>query len=193
VGQSLTKRQNILWPQLHDIHTIVFDFDGVFTDNKVYLNQDGAEWVCCDRADGLGMDFLRYARKIDSLRAEVFILSKEQNGVVTARAKKLQIPCFQGVGDKLVFIKNYLEERELKMTDPAKGLIYIGNDLNDLPVMDYAGFTVAPADAHILVKEIASIVLDITGGNGFVRAFIESLLRMEKMSLTEVREYVCNS
>ena len=62
---------------------VVFDFDGVFTDNKVYTAQDGTETVMCDRRDGLGVKMLR-ERGID-----MFILSLEANPVVEARARKL--------------------------------------------------------------------------------------------------------
>ena len=78
-------------PPLANIHTVVFDFDGVFTDNKVWVDQDGRESVRCDRGDGLAFDLLRNFKSKKKFDAEFFILSKETNAVVLARAKKLKL------------------------------------------------------------------------------------------------------
>ena len=75
-------------PDWKDVHTIVFDFDGVLTDNKVWIDQDGTESVCCDRGDGLGFDLLRTFIKANNWALNCFILSKEKNPVVSARAEK---------------------------------------------------------------------------------------------------------
>lgn len=186
------RRHMATWPAANKVHTIIMDFDGIFTDNKVYLNKDGEEWVRCDRADGLGFDFLRKEIKSGTLQAEILILSKEKNTVVNARARKLGIPCIQGIDDKLAYIKENIEQREINPDSFKNGSIYLGNDLNDLPIMQYAGFTVAPVDAHPLVKKAASVVLNKRGGDGFIRLFVEKFLRIDKMSLNEVASYVHN-
>jgi 3-deoxy-D-manno-octulosonate 8-phosphate phosphatase (KDO 8-P phosphatase) len=178
------------WPRLSEIHTIVFDFDGVFTDNKVYLNDQGSEFVRCDRADGLAMDFLRHSQRTGRHQIALLVLSKEQNAVVAARAKKLGLECRHGVADKLAFMESYLAERQRGRSRPWAGLVYLGNDLNDLPVLERAGFSVAPEDAHPLVKRRASLVLRRRGGEGFVRAFVEELLGVPKMSRREIHELV---
>lgn len=176
----------VAWPSLATIHTIAFDFDGVFTDNKVYVGQDGSEFVRCDRGDGLGIDLLRAAQARGMLRADVFVLSKERNPVTEARARKLKLACHAGCDDKLEFIT-----RRLSTTHRAfDGLLYVGNDINDLAAMERAGFSVAPADAHARVKRIASAVLPQNGGNGFVRAFVERLLDIENMTTKELHELV---
>lgn len=178
------------WPVLSDVHTVVFDFDGVFTDNKVYVGQEGAELVRCDRADGLGIDLLRAARARGMLRAEVFILSKERNRVTSARAEKLRLTCHQGCDDKLDFVSSQLARSRPGDAEPFGGLVYVGNDLNDLPLMERAGFSVAPADAHERVRAAASAVLAQRGGEGFVRAFVERLLDLEKLTTKEIHELV---
>jgi YrbI family 3-deoxy-D-manno-octulosonate 8-phosphate phosphatase len=170
------------WPPLAAVHTIAFDFDGVFTDNKVYVGADGAELVRCDRGDGLGIDMLRAARAKGHLKADVFVLSKERNAVTEARARKLKLECHAACDDKLAFMENRIPS--------FAGLIYVGNDLNDLPVMLRAGFSVAPADAHPRVRAIASAVLPQPGGHGFVRAFVERLLDIEHMTPEELHELV---
>lgn len=179
------------WPQLADIHTIAFDFDGVFTNNKVYISQEGLEFVRCDRGDGLGINFLQSFIKSGLLNAEVFILSKEPNPVVLARAKKLKLECRHGVSDKLAFMDEYLASRNLRQQDPYRGLVFLGNDLNDLPLMSRGGWSVVPEDAHPRVKDAASVVLPWHGGNGFVRAFVERLLGFDQMTLEELNALVC--
>lgn len=149
---------------------VVFDFDGVFTDNKVYTAQDGTEMVMCDRRDGLGVKMLR-ERGID-----MFILSLETNSVVEARARKLGLDAHQGCEDKAIFLAGHLEENGI---DPAS-VIYMGNDLNDLGAMKVAGFAAAPADAHPAVKKIADLVVTATGGNGAVRELCEFILKIRE-------------
>ena len=101
---------------------IVFDFDGVFTDNTVYVSEDGREMVRCSREDSLGINMLQ-ARNLP-----MFILSTETNPVVAARAAKLKLKAFQGCGNKRQFLESYLNEHNLSSED----VIYMGNDLNDL-------------------------------------------------------------
>ena len=177
-------------PALAAIHTVAFDFDGVFTDNKVWVDQDGRESVRCDRGDGLAFDLVRAFQGQGKLEAEFFILSKEPNAVVSGRARKLQLNCHSGIGDKLTFMREYLAERFPSRSDALTGLVYVGNDLNDLPLMRHAGFTVAPADAHPRVREVAHLVLEERGGEGFVRAFIERLLGINQLSAREIDELI---
>ena len=181
------------FPALHAIHTVAFDFDGVFTDNKVWVDESGRESVRCDRADGLAVDLIRTAQRRGLLEAEVFVISAERNPVVTTRAQKLGLECHQGVSDKLEFIRNSLVDRFPTDRTPLRGLIYLGNDLNDLSVMQQAGFAVAPSDAHPRVLAIADLVLGNPGGGGFVRTFVERMLGFEDLTLDEIDEFVSDS
>lgn len=179
-------------PKLTDIHTVVFDFDGVFTDNKVWVDQDGRESVRCDRGDGLAFDIVRTFQRQGKLKANFFILSKESNPVVLARSKKLKLDCQHGVGDKLLFMTEYFATRDFGDISPFSGLIYLGNDLNDFSIMKRAGFSVAPSDAHPAICNIADLVMPQRGGDGFVRAFIELLLGINNFSKEELDELVSN-
>jgi N-acylneuraminate cytidylyltransferase len=171
---------------------MVFDFDGVFTDNKVIVDQNGVESVRCDRADGLAFDMLRRYRRKHNLAFDCFILSKEINPVVAARAQKLRLDCVQSIGDKLAYLTQRFGEHRSQDVDPFAGMIYFGNDLNDLPVMTRAGFSIAPGDAHERVKKAASVVMPQRGGHGFIRAAIEQLLDVPGMTLEEIYELVCD-
>jgi 3-deoxy-D-manno-octulosonate 8-phosphate phosphatase (KDO 8-P phosphatase) len=145
---------------------LVFDFDGVLTDNKVILDQNGKESVVCDRGDGLGIEMARKSG------LHILILSKEVNKVVSARGKKLKIKVIQGINDKPSELKKYCE----KMGIPLKKVMYVGNDLNDLAVMKLVGTSVAPKNSHPSVLKIASIILGKNGGDGAVRELIEERL-----------------
>ena len=180
-------------PVASDVHTIIFDFDGVFTDNKVWVDQNGREWVRCDRADGLAIDLLRTACRRGLLEADVFILSTETNPVVRERAAKLRLTCHQGVLDKLAFVEECLATRFPDSADPYAGVVFLGNDLNDLPLLRSAGWAVVPADAHPLVQVIADVVLPEHGGESFVRRFVERMLNVDQMSEGEIYELVSGS
>ncbi len=181
----------MIWPDLHDIDCIVFDFDGVFTDNKVYVDQNGVESVCCDRRDGLGVDFLRSRISGTRLSSAIFILSKERNPVVLARAEKMKLKCVYGIDDKLDYIRTFVSKNNA--SDDLSRVIYLGNDLNDLPVVLRVGFSVVPQDAHEQLKSVASVVLPFLGGQGFVRAFIERLLGITNLTAEEIDELVYHS
>jgi len=153
----------------NEVDAFVFDFDGVLTDNLVYLNQDGNEWVSCSRADGLAFDVLQ------KLKKPTFILSTEKNPVVTARAKKLKIPALQGITNKIDALVSLSEKRGFDLSR----VLYVGNDLNDFHVMQICGYTICPADAHPRIKELATLVLACNGGRGVVRELLEEVLELD--------------
>ena len=154
---------------IDDIAAFVFDFDGVLTNNRVYLNQDGIETVACSRADGLAFDVLR------KLNKPAFILSTEKNSVVTMRAKKLKIKAIQGISNKVTALLSLIETNCLNIEE----VLYVGNDLNDYRVMQLCGFTACPADSHEKIKEISTFILKSNGGNGVVRELIEQVMDID--------------
>jgi YrbI family 3-deoxy-D-manno-octulosonate 8-phosphate phosphatase len=167
---ELLKRKQIEQQRLaslpEKIGALVFDFDGVFTDNKAVLMQDGSEGVIVDRGDGMGVRHLREAG------LPMLILSTETNPVVDARAKKLRIPCRYGVEDKWSVLKAWLTDQQI---DPSQ-VIYVGNDVNDLAVMAQIGCAVAVADAHADVLAHADVILAKQGGAGAVRELSDLIL-----------------
>ena len=179
-----------LVPYWKNFHTIIFDFDGVFTNNKVYLDEDGKESIRCDRGDGLAFDiFFKYKRK-ENWDINCFILSKEKNLVVKRRSEKLKINCYQGICDKELFIKNYLFKTFNNTSDSKNGVIYIGNDLNDLSAILFCGYSIAPIDAHEIIKSSVNMILPNRGGDGFVRKVIETIINLDSMTLEEMQEFL---
>jgi N-acylneuraminate cytidylyltransferase len=168
----LAGQAEVVWPTLparlgpRDVGLVVFDFDGVFTDNRVLIGEDGRESVVCSREDGLGVALL-VARGI---RAAV--LSSEQNGVVAARCAKLGITCRQAVVDKGPELTRLASEIGV----PLERVVYLGNDVNDLECLRRAGLGVAVADAHPAARAVAGRVLTRPGGRGAVRELVEWIL-----------------
>ena len=97
--------------------------------------------------------------------------------MVKKRAEKLNIKCFQGINSKEEFIINYLDNRFGENVFSREGLIYIGNDINDLKAMLISGYKVCPNDSHESIKSISNLILKSDGGNGCFREFIEYFLQ----------------
>jgi YrbI family 3-deoxy-D-manno-octulosonate 8-phosphate phosphatase len=164
----LMKRIVNLAPSAIDL--IVYDFDGVMTDNRVLTLQDGTEAVFANRSDGLAISL------IGDMGIKQVIISMETNPVVRARAEKVGIQCLQGIGDKLNILKKYLAEQNIDKDKVA----FIGNEINDVAAMSYVGLPVAPADAYPEAKNVAKIVLKTKGGDGVVREFFDLIKRGAK-------------
>jgi YrbI family 3-deoxy-D-manno-octulosonate 8-phosphate phosphatase len=163
------KRFNLGWTwriSRKDIQAIVFDFDGVFTDNKVTVTEDGKESVVCNRADGLGIGMLR-AENIPLL-----ILSMETNRVVVMRARKLALNALQGIVNKKETLITYCREKGIDI----RKVMYVGNDLNDYEVMKAVGYPVAPEDAHPKIRRIAKYIIHKKGGEGVIKELAEKLI-----------------
>jgi len=138
---------------------IIFtDFDGCLTDDRVWLNQEGEEFVAANRKDGLAINRLK------KLGIQVVITSTETNKVVSARAQKLNIEALQGLTDKAAAIDTYLTKNNLTWSDSW----YIGNDVNDLGAIRKANFSLCPSDAVKAVKKEVNFKLLTKGGYGIL-------------------------
>lgn len=148
---------------VNSIKMVVLDFDGVLTNNKVIVMENGTEAVICSRSDGLGLE------RIKELGVHLLVLSKERNPVVSARCKKLNISCIQDCQDKAVRLRKEIESLGLAPQQVA----YIGNDINDIPCLEIVGLPVCVADAYPEAKRLAKIVTSKNGGEGAVREFCD--------------------
>jgi len=162
-GKAVNKQLKI---DIRGIQLIVYDFDGVFTDNKVLVFENGKEAIFCNRADGLAV------QKIKKLGIPQIILSTEKDLVVKVRAKKLDINVIHNISDKRSILISYCKEKNYDL----KKVLYIGNDINDLEVMKTVGYPIAPQDAHKEIKKIAKIVTIRKGGEGVVREILDYCL-----------------
>ena len=137
---------------------IITDFDGCLTDDRVWLNQDGEEFVAANRKDGLAV------KRLKTLGIEVLIASTETNKVVLARGNKMGVEVLQGLADKAEAIEQYLKQKDLSWND----VWYIGNDVNDLGAITKAKLSICPADAVEKVIKTVDIVLKTNGGRGIL-------------------------
>ncbi len=160
MNNSIFKRK------LTSVKLVVFDFDGVFTDNCVYVLEDGTEAVSCWRGDGIGLS------KLKQLKIPMMVISTEKNPVVGQRCKKLQIEYIQGCDDKLKILKQLVDTHDCTLAD----VLYIGNDINDLDCLSAVGLPVVVADAHPDVIPKAEYITSAAGGKGAVREICDLLV-----------------
>ncbi|MFC8669190.1 cytidylyltransferase domain-containing protein [Streptomyces sp. NPDC057199] len=153
-------------PTAEDIDAVVLDFDGTQTDDRVLIDSDGREFVSVHRGDGLGIAALRKSG------LTMLILSTEQNPVVAARARKLQIPVLHGIDRKDLALKQWCEEQGIA----PERVLYVGNDVNDLPCFALVGWPVAVASAHDVVRGAARAVTTVPGGDGAIREIASWIL-----------------
>ncbi len=168
-GLEMVMPGKVKRPMPEKIDLIICDFDGVITDNRVWVDQDGSESVAAYRSDSVRVKELR------AVGIDVMILSSEVNRVVEARAKKMGVDAIHGIAlpDKGRVMREVLEQKNIK----AGNVIYIGNDLNDLPCFEVAGWAVAVADAYPEVIRAADHVLSKAGGHGALRELCDLLLK----------------
>ena len=149
----------ILQAKLQSLRLVVFDFDGVFTDNTVYVMEDGSEMVRCWRSDGLGLARLKLAG------VESIIISTETNPVVGARSRKLAMRCLQGCEDKRAALDALAAELGIALEDVA----YVGNDINDAACLEAVGLPIVVGESHPDVLPLAKYRTATLGGRGAVR------------------------
>ncbi|GCB46502.1 N-acylneuraminate cytidylyltransferase [Streptomyces sp. NL15-2K] len=153
-------------PTADDIDAVVLDFDGTQTDDRVLIDADGKEFVSVHRGDGLGIAALRKSG------LDMLILSTEVNPVVAARARKLKIPVLHGIDRKDLALKQWCEEQGIA----PERVLYVGNDVNDLPCFALVGWPVAVASAHDVVRGAARAVTTVPGGDGAIREIASWIL-----------------
>lgn len=147
------------------ISLIVYDFDGVMTDNTVHVDQNGIESVIVNRSDGYAV------ARIRDLGITQIILSTEKSPVVVKRAEKLKIPVINGVDDKKTVLCQYCCDNHINLSE----VLYVGNDLNDYDAMVCVGYPCCPCDAEIEIKNISIWISSYNGGQGVIRDLLRKL------------------
>lgn len=156
--------------KFHGVKLVAFDFDGVFTDNRVYVDQDGREMVCCWRSDGVGL------RRLKEVGVRAVVISSEVNPVVKKRCTKLRIDCVAGCRDKLSALKRIMRKQDLSQQE----VCFVGNDLPDLDCLRYAGHPVAVKDSAKEVLKVAKYTTQREGGSGAVREVCDLIYNAHK-------------
>lgn len=172
-----SKKDDSLDAALRRVRLVVFDFDGVFTDNRVYVSQEGIESVCCYRGDGLGL------RLLDQIGVRYLILTSERNPVVTARANKLGIRAIVADGDKQTALEHIITEWDV----PLNQVAFVGNDINDRDCLQMVGCPIVVRDAHPSVLPLARYRTRRKGGNGAVREVCDLIFEAHEPARTSDR------
>ncbi|SMN12104.1 3-deoxy-D-manno-octulosonate 8-phosphate phosphatase [uncultured Candidatus Thioglobus sp.] len=152
------------------IKLIIFDVDGVLTDGGLYFTEEGTEIKRFNSLDGHGIKMLK------DNGVEPAIITARNSKAVEHRMKNLGIEHFyQGQADKVVAFKDLMQ----KLNVSADEVAYMGDDVIDLPVMNQVGFTIAPANAHDIVKQRADLTTEKVGGHGAVREVCDFILKAQ--------------
>lgn len=160
---------------LHKVKLVVFDFDGVFTDNRVYVDQDGREMVCCWRSDGVGLG------RLEEVGVKAVVITSEVNPVVKTRCTKLGIDCVIGCKDKLSALKKIMRQQNLSPEE----VCFVGNDLPDLDCLKYVGHPVAVKGSAEEVLKVARYITKREGGAGAVREACDLIRKHKKRKKNE--------
>jgi YrbI family 3-deoxy-D-manno-octulosonate 8-phosphate phosphatase len=153
-------------PDLAAVRLLVLDFDGVMTDNRVLVAQDGTEAVRCHRGDGWGI------ARLKERGVRIVVISTEANPVVEARCRKLRLDFVQACDDKLSELRRLAGRLGLGPDQVA----YVGNDVNDLDCLRWAGTPIVVADAMPEVRGVARLITSRPGGDGAVREVADWLI-----------------
>ncbi len=160
-------RERDLLTRLRSLRLVAFDFDGVFTDNTVWVDEEGVESVRCWRGDGLGLAALK------RLGVHTVVISTEVNPVVSARCRKLAIRCHQACDDKIGPLNAIVHEIGCSLEETA----FVGNDINDLECLEEVGVPMVVADAHPDVRAAATHITRSRGGKGAVREICDLIVQ----------------
>jgi len=148
-----------------EVELVIYDFDGVMTNNKVLINENGKESVFCNRSDGLAISYIK------EMGLPQIIISTEKNKIVEMRARKLGIQVIHGTDYKKNIVKKYCSDKNIDLNK----VIFIGNDINDLETMKIVGYPIAPSDAHTIIKNEAKFLTKAKGGEGVIRELLDKL------------------
>jgi len=144
---------------------IFFDFDGVFTDNSVYVSEEGREFVRASRFDGYGL------RKLDEIGVTYCIVSSEVNPVAGWRAEKIGIEIYLDIANKLDFASQYADKNGFSLSESA----FLGNDINDIQLLGAVGYPACVSDAWDGISDVCKFQTLRYGGHGAVREFCEHI------------------
>lgn len=167
-----------LTQKLRKIKLIGFDFDGVFTDGRVYVNQDGVETVVCSRRDSLGLNQLK------RLGIKLAVISMEPNPIVEKRCEKLKIECVSDPGEKIDNFKKLMKREGIKPEQTA----FMGDDLNDLDCLKHAGVAFTVADAADECKRAAHYVTSRKSGDHAVREICDLILKARSEKYEHIKK-----
>lgn len=166
---------------MKEIKLIILDVDGVLTDGKLFIGSDGEEYKAFNTQDGMGISLAHYTG------IKTAIITGRKSNAVSKRAEELRIDfVYQGIHDKI----NVLEEILQNLGIEHEQVCYIGDDINDLPILKVIGYPCAPNNAVSIVKDNVKYVANAEGGNGAVREIIDKILSSQENYDQLIEDYL---
>ncbi|MGD7049701.1 HAD-IIIA family hydrolase [Rossellomorea marisflavi] len=163
------------------IKLIVLDVDGVLTDGKLYIGSDRVEYKPFHTQDGMGISLAHYTG------IKTAIITGRKSEAVSKRAEELKVGyVYQGIHDKFPVLEGIMKDMDITLQE----VCYMGDDINDLPIMQRVGLAVAPDNAVSIVKEYAHQITKLRGGEGAVREMIDGILFIEHNYSTLITDYL---
>lgn len=164
---SRKKINQSLGTKLKNIKLLITDVDGVLTDCGMYYSEYGDELKKFNTRDGMGIQLLR------EYGIKTAIITKENTKIVESRAKKLKVDdVHQGIDNKLIVFEELRKKYNLDYSE----VVYVGDDINDIPVLEKTGISFCPNDAIDEVKDVCDYVLSKKGGEGTIREIVELVI-----------------
>ncbi len=160
------KNKNILLKKCKSIKIVFSDVDGVLTDGGMYYDSNGESLKKFNTKDGMAVELLR------NIGIETILITKENSQISKKRSQKIKSKIYLNIKNKKLLIKKILKQKKITFNDIA----YIGDDVNDLEVIQLAGVSASPNDAINNVKTIVDYVCDLSGGNGAFREFADLII-----------------
>ncbi|MGG4167071.1 HAD-IIIA family hydrolase [Rossellomorea vietnamensis] len=163
------------------IKLIVLDVDGVLTDGKLYIGSDRVEYKPFHTQDGMGISLAHYTGM------KTAIITGRKSEAVSKRAEELKIKyVYQGIHDKLTVLQEIMDDLQITLDE----VCYVGDDINDLPILQKVGLPVVPNNAVSIVKEYAQYVTISNGGEGAVREIIDHILAEQYDYKSLIHDYL---
>lgn len=161
--------------RIQKVKLFIMDVDGVLTDGKIYLGNEGEELKGFDVKDGKGIML------VQDTGVKFAIITGRKSKIVDNRAKELNIDqVYQGISDKLKIYKELLKNNKLEKENTA----YIGDDIPDLPVLKEVGFSVSVSDGVPVIRQEVDYVTEAEGGKGAVREVMDLILKVKGEFIT---------
>jgi len=156
--------------KLHNITTLMFDYDGVLTNGVVLLQDDGEPLRTANVKDGYA---IQYAARMGY---RIAIISGGRSRSMETRFRMLNVPhVFLGAGNKLEVFHDFIKTHQIN----PENVLYVGDDIPDYQVMQEAGVATCPADAAEEIKAISHYISHYKGGEGCVREIIEQVMKVQ--------------
>tara|TARA_B100000886_G_scaffold128979_1_gene87013 strand:+ start:839 stop:1354 length:516 start_codon:yes stop_codon:yes gene_type:complete len=155
---------------------LFLDFDGVLTNNFVFTDSKGNEYIQSSKSDSI------YVELYSKLGVKLIVISSEKNQNVKMRCKKMKLKCFNGISNKKTFLEKYINDNSIQINNCG----YVGNDLNDFETLKMFPYRFCPSDSNPIIKRICNYRLKSKGGDYILREIFEYFFELNPNKLLNI-------